>query len=498
MNPTHISHRKIDRKNNYYFLISIASIIFLSIHHLWIGSSIEIVIILSIISVIGFKFIHKCKIYFSNIFIFITSLYSGYLQLIIKGILLQPLQSNLYGGIDTHIYLLMGFISLAAAGALIPHTGAENTFIRHFNSEDFLKRYTLPFLALGLALHILHVILRPALDQGQVEKTEGFGGFGSFYFLLIIAISFQLKLYAKNPKNKKYTTYIIITSLVMFFLSIAANVKKDIFDFLFLCAFATYAFNIRVKWNYILIGVLFIAILTLYVSPTIHIMRDGVTSLGIAERVSLFFEILSANDYSYEKLARAEAHYISGFSLNYSPHGSYVFPSMLNIDRFMFAHPIDLVVRQMEYVKLMGIGEFFQSVLNGVLPSFLIQKTNAAGADLVAWHYGFRQAESLARPVVGFTASAAAAWGFWGVVTLPFLVLFPLLTLADYLFGRLKNNAWCLAAVGLSSQLAEKEIDAILIFFLRQVPIVLIFSLACIYLYRARYGGRALAARHWR
>ena len=461
------------------------AIIVSSMIHLWLGSDIALIGVMSSVSCLGLAFLLPKRISYSNIFVFLLSVYSGLAALILKALLGQTLQTNLFAATESAQYLFIGFTSIAACAILAKFSlqGRVASIGRLMNRPDFAKQALVGLIFFGVATKTLHTISISSNDDSG--GATGFGGFGTFNFVILLALSLLIKALKDSPsKFYKMLFYVTVTAITL--LSIINNTKKGVFDFIFVLILSLYAFDIRLQLSKVTSGGIVLAFILLYASPTIHLMRSSFKTETIIERVQTFYSVISEHHFSSSELSASESDFISGFQYSYSPSGSYVYPSSANIDRFMLILPIDQVSRKLNASGEMGLPIFVTEMLEYVLPSFLIDKTPYSGVDLIAWRYGIRAPGNVARPVIGMIASSLAASGVVGVLFFPFLFLLPVFMTLDYIFGDLEGNAWGLFGVATSIFMVEREFEIMLPYLLRDIPIILIFANICLLLAKKR------------
>lgn len=467
----------------------------LFILHLALGSNIYMLAVMLFISVVGFLSISGRRIFVSDALVFGTAMYSGFLTLVVKGGLGQPLQSNLQHPIYSTTLLLCGFCALVCSAHLarrFVQNYRPNRIAQVFNDLSVQRRIFWPLLIAGISFFVLHITFRPTHVNGVLLESGGFGGFGSLYFLLIFGLCVGMSLYGRTG-NRRVLLTLLVVGAIMLLLAIAANTKKEFAEFLLVVLVGLFAYGLKISVRHIVAGVALIIVMLFYLSPTIHIMRTHFRDLTIFERVTKSYEVLEEHNFSAFKLRESEGRFMAGFTHSYRASGSYVYPSTLSVDRFMLILPIDQVVRGQESRDEMGIGIFLPEILDGILPSFLITKNTYVGADLVAWEYGIRQFGNSARPVIGMTASSLAAAGLLGVILFPFLIILPILLLGNLLFFDLRSGPLGYFIIVFSWYLAEKEFDSLIVFSLRSVVIAYIFfvALAFVMYRRASSGNRS-------
>ncbi|MCJ0927738.1 hypothetical protein MTX11_06925 [Acinetobacter lwoffii] len=392
------------------------------------------------------------------------------MPLLVKAIYNQQLQTNLIVPFESSVVLFVGFISIFFCAILSKTISNNYSSKMGYLVEDinFKKEYVLILLLLGGFFRLLHLKFNAGLEDGG-----GFGGFGVFKFVLLFALALAFKVYA-DTKDKKYVFYIVLALIIASGLAIVGNTKKDILDFILLSLLCIVFFKIKIGIKTIFSGLTFSLLVILFISPAIHLTRFEFRDLSFSERVEAVYRVIEENNFNYKALALAEGAFMQGFQFSYAEGGSYIYPESANLDRFFLILPIDQIVRS--ETTSMGVNPFLIEIGEAILPSFLISKTAYTGPDLIAWQYGIRDKNSIARPVIGFIGSSYASNGILAVIFYPIIFLFPFLLIMDYVFGKMDNRLWGVFGFIVTVSFVEKEIDQILPFIFRNLPIILIFT----------------------
>ncbi|MGV2950388.1 hypothetical protein [Acinetobacter sp. AGC35] len=426
------------------------------------------------VSIVGIVFITPKELTYSNIFIFIFSMYCGAAALIVKAFLGQSLQKNLMNPLESVIYLVIGFlvISLCAILAKIIVGNRVLSIGDKIQKRSFLENSALILILLGIFVKILHALL----GTGAEDTSSAFGGFGSLSFIFLLGSIFSFYLYSQDYSKRNGYLVACLAFLVLL-ISIFNNTKKEVIDFILLASLCIIAFKIKIKFKVFAYAAFLFLFLFLFLSPLLHLMRSDYKGLSFNERIDYAYSIAKDNDFNPIKLYEAESLIMQGFSYSYAEYSSYIYPNSLNLDRAFLILPIDQVSREINLNNkpTMGITPFVEETFESILPSFLISKDPETGPDLVAWNYGIRSTGSVARPVIGFIASSLAASGLTGVILYPFFILMPFFMFMEFFFGKINGRIWGVFGCILTYQFVEKEIDQILPFVFRNGVIILVF-----------------------
>jgi hypothetical protein len=445
--------------------------------HLIMGSDVYMIAGATAISIHGAFSLRKQTVLYSDFFLFMLSLYMGFFALIFKCFLGQDLQSNLVLPIDSMNYALVGYFSIAAASLVakkVFYPGISHVILDKFKSAGNFNSVLLMTI-LGTVLQILHILLKPKMEGVDVESVEGFGGFGSFYFILLAAVVLQFDLMRRNLINKKI---VYVTFAIFFLMALVGNAKKNLVDYILIAVLSVFYLNLKIVLKPIAVvsySVMFFVVVG-YISPAIHIVRSGISEIGLFDRIVAIYDVVHDNGFNPVRLREIEDDALSGFDYAYSPQGSYIYPSSLGVDRFMLILPIDQVVRYVHERSNyeMGFDKVMDGAVDRILPGFLVEKKNYIGGDLIAWNYKIRDQNSIGRPVIGFVASSIAAWGYYGCIIFPFIILLPFFIFMNNISGDLRNNIWAILVIVSIGTSVEMTMDGFVGVVFRQVPIIVI------------------------
>lgn len=397
----------------------------------------------------------------------IMCVYYGAATLAIKTLAGQPVQSNLQVADLSAGYLLVGFASISAGYLVSQIVRQPWRYARalHAIAADpvNLTRFAVPIFLLGAIFYFLQTQFRAVAVDGGFE-AGGFGGFGTFYPLLILGAAMQTALIALRPRARRHKAVLAAMALVILALTLADNTKRTMFDFLFVVGVTLLAFGVRPRWRWIVPPVIAAALAIAYLVPAIQIVRAQADTRGI-DRIGATLRVVARNDYDPLALADAADRVAEGYQFSYQD--SYVYPLTWNSERFTMIQPIDLVARRLEARGTMGGIDILRDPAETLLPSVLLKKSLATAPDRIAWHYGFRVNGSIARPVVGLIASSLAAFGLAGVLLLPGLTVAFTFVVLDGVGGRLVNNTWGAFLLATTAFLPEREVSTMLSFFCR-------------------------------
>lgn len=456
-------------------------------------SDIILLVIFYFISVSGVLYIKYEEIRFSTAMTFFLSVYCATFSLIVKPLLGQKLEQNLFNADASAIYILIFYINILFISKVCLKFNKPSKMMKqvfnYFNDKKVLKKYTLYIFAIGVAFKLLHTALHPEVTSGQlVQSNKGFGGFGNFTFLMYLGMCMQVSIFLRETKNKTERNKTILMSLAIILLAIISNKKYDLFQLIVIFIFGLYAYNIKITLKSLIVYSFLALILIIYVSATVMIMRpfvntSGLTSkLSVSEKLELGYEVLKANNFNVSKLSKKTNSYLSSFS-SFNPSDEYFFPYEGNIGRYSLLKPLDIAASQKKEDTGSEIDFFtvMNNTFNNILPSIIAKHTTFVLADMFAWKYGMSSYGNVRRPVIGFPATAYASLGVIGIVVLTWLFIFPMYLIFNYISGKLLNNTWSLFIISSNIYLCEKEYDYYISLILRVLPIILITVFIIIY-----------------
>jgi len=478
-----IAHQRLGVTAAIYASLMIGLFLF----QLGLGANISLDVSFLVISLMPIAVIDRNNIWPADILYFSLSAYFGGMSLLFKTALLQPLQQNLFAPDMSALYQIIAFASITLALVLCRlarrYPSKTRAFVAQtFKKPQFVRWFARIFFGFGFLTQALAAALHPQLQNGVMSQSEGFGGFGSFYFFMVFGLAAQVYVSIRD-KNSSLERMILTSMFVgCLIISLISNVKKPLFDAVTVGLLSIYAFKIRIKLSQVAMVIGALVFMEVIVSPLIHIVRYEATAKSPIERINATMEVLREYDYDFGKLGAltdTEAQTMH----TYRADQSYYYPSTANIDRFSLILPTDQVVRSGEP----GLLSPWDQLLSGVrqtLPSVVATHNSYVGADEVAWAYGIRDWGAIARPVIGITASSYATGGLWAVLTLPGALFGLLFLVIDRFFGRLSMNVLGVGVAAYVAQNAEKEIDAVVGLIMRDTVIMIIVVLAATIVYR--------------
>lgn len=445
---------------------------------LGIGASFWLVFVSSIVCALGLVPLSMKRLYPTDFVMVGVVIYTSYAGLAIKTALLQPLESNLFAPDASGLYLLIGFLSFFFGYALslsMRNRHEERLPFAGFADPSLNQGIIVPVFAVGALTQVIHQILRPNIVGVGDTAAEGFGGFGGFYFLMLLGLSLQVGLTFSGRASRRTILILVSMLLTVVFISLIGNAKRSIVDAALILSLGTVIYGVRINLRVLAAAVFAFWLTSFIIGPVIHITRASDPKADPLERISIALEILDQLNWDISELNRAYEQVLSGYSGSTRSDGTYVYPQVMNVDRFALILPIDQVARRLD-LPAPTRDWTFEGILQNTLPSFLIQKSTASPVDWLAWYYGFRTQGVIGRPVIGLTASVLGQYRVLWLPIIPLLLSFISFTIWDRISGPMRRNAWALFLAANLMLTAERDVATYVGFMLRDLPIVLVVS----------------------
>jgi hypothetical protein len=459
-----------------YFL----AITFVAIVQLLMGADFFVLACLYTVSACAILVFETHVVRAPDVIYFLFVIYYGLFSLVVKTLLMQPVDENLTSPWNASLALLLGFVSITV-GYLLAR-GQSRFQVTYRWEQNLSHRKTLEwcsmvFFPIGIGFETLHVLLRPVAEVSSAASEGGIGMFGAFAFITTFGVVCEASLvFEKDGRSSRDIGRLSLMLLVILALSVAGNVKQS-----FLMNFAAVLLVVIVNasrvnlWREAIGGGILAFLLIFYVSPAIHITRNQAKAMPVLDRIELAGEVLAKADYDPFVLQDQMAFTLADIGSSKNPAFNYFFPQSGNYDRFAMLQAINVIVTGWESLGTMEPSQVFQD-LGNLLPSFLVsEKTVVASVDRIAWFYGYRQEPIIGRPVLGIVTSSVALGGLVGALLLPGPIIWLMFWLLDRLCGPLKHNVTGLFLTSVMLLLVEGDLTAPFATFGRQLVIILLF-----------------------
>ena len=132
-------------------------------------------------------------------------LYTGFFSLLIKTLLWQPVQSNLVDADNSALCLAIGtastFLGYLASQRLKRANFPMRSLASSLSDVGVASGIALPVFTLGFVTQVAQTALRPKIDALSQQVSEGFGGLGTFYFLVLLGLSLQCVLVFRGKRG---------------------------------------------------------------------------------------------------------------------------------------------------------------------------------------------------------------------------------------------------------------------------------------------------------
>lgn len=455
--------------------IAFGCLLFLALMQVALGTSVFLAGAVLLSSLIFLPAVFNTRKDGADIVLFGLAFYLAIGGLLFKTLAGQRLETNLLAPQLTATALVLASLSILGgyflSRAVVSGRGDVLNLARFFRNPATVGSLVMPLTLVSCGIYLLHIYLSKGGDADTPGQQKGFGGFGSFYFLVNISLAF---LYAHLANYRKRGTWKGIAAVGTFLLlcSLLSNEKRPVIDF-GIVTLVSFIFIDRLRprlWVLITSAVVALPLL-LMLSGAIEATRMAGKNLPPLERVELTWSLLADNNFNVSRIMEASGSAATGYSYTYRPNMSYYYPSTMNVDRYSLIFPLDQVARHDPSRIPMSVAA--QEVVE-TLPSIIASKTGIAFVDRLAWYYGIRAHGSVGRPVIGIPGSAFAVGGLMGVALLPGLCFFLVFSASRLLGGDLRNSP---LAIGLSTVFlitVEWDFMRLFVFFLRPLWLIVI------------------------
>lgn len=380
------------------------------------------------------------------------SLYYGTFSLILKCLVLQPVQMNLVVPMKTSAYLVGGFGMIFLSYLFVQRVMTRHypkTRLRRWTwlekayaNNRFLARFTLPFSLLALAfVSIVSLFSHSAQEVATgLASSGGIAALSALNSLIQLAFAMQLALLSRRGSQADRVLAIATFGIVMI-LSMLNNQKQLAFMMIVTYAIYVIAFRVRLSPRFLALGATAAVIAFLYMTPVIHIVRG--LQVEKSQRISMTLKILAEAHYNPAKLLEIESKLPGAGDVSYTDLVDYLAPSSLNTDRFTQLMPIDQMARA-DFREPLGLGFYLDEMIHETLPKYIVGEHRLeALSDYIAWHYSIREDGVISRPALGLLGTGFGVSGPLGLLLLaPFLTLVFFALVKITCNGSISENPW--------------------------------------------------------
>ncbi len=413
------------------------------------------------------------------------SFYYGTFSLILKSIVLQPVQMNLQVPYLTAFYLVSGygliFISYLFVTRVMTkyYRGTRlrswTLFERVYADESFLARYTLPLSIVSLVLITVVSFFSHSAQEVALNlaSNSGIAALGALNPIIQLSLAMQLSLVARRGRQSD-VALVIVTFAVAFALSILNNQKQLAFLVIVTGAVHIVAYRIRIKPQFLISGLLFLVVAFLYIAPLIQIVRS--MNVEKSARVGVTLDLLQEANFNPIELLEIQSKLPSAIdNSSLAKRLDYLAPNFLNTDRFTQIMPIDQTARA-SFRAPLGINDYLADLVFETLPKVIVgEHTLEVLDDKIAWRFSIREDGVISRPVLGLLGTGYGVAGAFGV-----LVLAPLTTLIFFAFmrlwcnGSIWNNPWAVFIASSTFFYGETDLTLLVAIFRAVMPMLVI------------------------
>ena len=356
-----------------------------------------------------------------------------------KTLLGQSLDSNLYAPEGSFLALAATSGELFAALLLVRRFGVGRPVLKPVCDPHFLAYFSWACFALGVLFWILN---RYFEDPGG----SGFGGvsmFGDLLFMAVIART--AALLEKSGNRRAFDGRLGAIIAVATVLGLLANSKTGA-ALPVLSHFVTVLFFRRgLPLRSITILAAGALLFGAVVAPTVHALRAmGQQELSINERIDFVvsnFTAVFENPEQFDRLERlAAGQFENGYYNYFGGNGA----GQMLLGRYASVQQIDPVIAEVNRSRPWG-GEAVWPAFARLAPSFIYpNKPKYTEAYTTLVHFGLVDPEGGKFPTLPLAGQAYAAYGVWGLLTIPFLTFLGLLLVMKKLGWQLYRNIYAI------------------------------------------------------
>ncbi len=300
-----------------------------------------------------------------GVFYLFVCCYWGLNALVVKSVLLQPLDSYLYTPVLSHLIAFIG-IGGASLGAVLARPLLQVLPQIRWPSAtpDFLRSVSLAGLAIGL----VGLVLSRLGGQAQALSI-----YLSSYFILAFSAECARELLLTKGRRHTSVFGVVIAALLILF-SIASNSKFGIMAIPLAYVVTVFAFGGRFRISHAILGVVAAIFLSSVVFPAISFIargdREQVSTTQLVANTFVAMQKLATGDESVRvQLAAREAGNMRAggwrYDIPYQRHAPLIF------ERFLMVPFVDAVARRLSLSGPFAGPSFITSQLANTLPGFL-------------------------------------------------------------------------------------------------------------------------------
>lgn len=356
-----------------------------------------------------------------------------------KTLLGQPLDSNLYAPLESFLTLMATTGGLFAALLLVRRLGVGRPVFTPVRDPQFLAYLSWACFGLGALFWFLNRVF-------QGPEGSGFGGVTLFRDLLFMAvIARTAALLEKSGNRRAFDGRLGAMIAIAAFLGLIDN-SKTIAALPVVSHFATVLFYRRgLPLRSITILAVGALLFGLLLAPMIHALRAmGQQDLSLNERIDFVAANVtsliedSGKFDSFERLAAGQ--FEQGYYNYFGESGS----GQMLLGRYASVQQIDPVIAEVNRSRPWG-GDAIWPALARLVPSFIYpNKPEYTEAFNTLVHYQLVDPAGGKFPTLPLAGQAYAAYGVWGLLTIPFITFLGLLLVMKKLGWQLYRNVYAI------------------------------------------------------
>lgn len=392
-------------------------------------------------------------------------------SLLIKTVILQPIDSNLFNPLLTFMIQLAGGVCFSTA-AIIAYffKPLHRNTLKPISNAGTLSVIGLLFYFIGAAGFFI---------QSYSAKHSLIGNIGILINPLI-GYGIVCEISATIIRTKKSATF-SITSILMLsgllILGILGNTKSGVMLPGVIYLFCLGSFKARLRWQTIVMAAAALVIFSELLFPAIHIARGARERADPVEMAGLTLQAaagLMTGDS--QTLAERDALDVEREASADAYRNVYFGSQQVWLDRFTNTGFIDAVARRLSFDgPFLGLNAVVWQSLTSVLPRQLNPNKYTSirfeSGDSVLHAYGLKNGDQGGAATVPLPAELFAADGFWAI----FVVGLPLITIIvfeiNFLVFDYSENPWAICfLIFYGMQFYAAAHDVLLFMAVRQIP----------------------------
>ncbi|MEJ0094614.1 MAG: hypothetical protein WDN46_14630 [Methylocella sp.] len=398
----------------------------------------------------------------------------------------QTLESNLFDPYPTYALTLLLMI-IETSVILLARKLDPGTTLFPFPTDLQSLRKLAP---IAYSIGFVGVVI-----AGRLKPAEGVASAGIVFNLAstlstLCALGFIAEAsYSIEKSNGRslFTPLLIFMFLFILLAVIALNERGFLLNCLIGIGVVAFIYR-ALHFRYIVVGILFAAFFSSFLSPLILYLRSQRT-MEITQFIELGQEtaIKMIVDPNFRKVVNDTVQYRSLDDLNEVPPYDYYGNRSNVLNRLSFIGLLDAVYNATKSHNLFG-SEALERSINMNRPSFLGPKLGVGMGDWMSWQLGMGAPGVISFLNFGLPMEGLATWGVIGFITYPFIFMLPVLLIFGRISSfRLATPVSVLMFIALQHSIFEDTSDGFIGTVLRDAPILLLllFSLYSIFFRRS-------------